>query len=108
MPKKRSPTRTDPEKYDDPLGVDEILPEGEPGHAPQVAIVTGLSDEEDARREIEKHFNPALRFCRNCETYIERDTTDDLEAATNFWCDYCGDILADVGSTPHLRKRGPR
>lgn len=91
-----------PDHYDDPLGVDEILPAGQPIYAPQVAIVTGLSDEEDARREIAKRFNPEMRFCRNCETYAERHSPD---APNHFWCDYCGDILADVGAEPHRRKR---
>lgn len=108
MLKKRSPTRTDPEKYDDPLEIDEILPGGKPIYAPQVAIVTGLSDEEDARRHVALRFNGSIKFCPNCETYTERD--GDLPSAQNnyHWCDYCGDNLREVGTTPRTRKRGIR
>lgn len=96
-----------PDHYDDPLGVDEILPAGQPIYAPQVAIVTGLSDEEDARREIAKRFNPAMKFCPNCETYTERSGEPSVQ--NNYhWCDYCGDNLREVGVSPRKKKFNQR
>lgn len=108
MPKKQSHTGCVPDHYDDPLGVDdEILPEGAPIYGPQVAIVTGLSDEEDARRHMALRFNGSIKFCPNCETFTTRD--GDPAPQNNYhWCDYCGDNLREVGAAPRVRKRGPR
>lgn len=95
------------EPIKDPLGLDELLPEGDPCYAPQVAIVTGLSDEEDARRHLTLRFNPHMRFCPNCETYTER--AGEPDKTNNYhWCDYCGDNLREVGSTPRTRKQPTR
>lgn len=98
--KQRSP---EPTRYDDPLGIDEILPEGNPSYAPQAAIPTGLSDEEDARRHMALRFHPDMRFCPNCETYTIR--TGEPSKENNYhWCHYCGDNLREVGSPPRKKK----
>lgn len=102
----RKPRLPEPTRYNNPLGLDELdelLPEGRPVYAPQVAIVTGLSDEEDARRYMALRFNGDIWFCPNCETYCER--SGDPDTQNNFyWCNYCGDSLRAVGTKPRKRK----
>lgn len=38
----------------------------------QAPIVTGLSDEEDAKRFLAKTFDPNMQFCANCEEYYNK------------------------------------
>jgi hypothetical protein len=97
----RVPNACDPERYDDPLGLSEPLPEGAPAYAPAVpAVVTGLSDDEDARRYLALQFNQDLRFCTNCETYHGPH----VENLHDWWCHYCGDNLRPVGTKPRTKK----
>lgn len=98
--------RTDPDRYADPLGLDDPLPEGKPGYAPSAAlVVTGLSDEEDAARHLALRFNPAVKFCPNCETYVDQDKADPVNRDLHVhWCPYCGDNLREVGVAPRKRK----
>lgn len=66
---------------DDPLELwsVEYVP---PPALPQAPVITGLSDEEDARRHLLYRFGSVLR-CPNCETIYEVSSEDK-------WCDRCG------------------
>lgn len=91
----------DPERYEDPLGMDEIAVDGDQitRVTPAVpVVVTGLSDEEDAARYVAKEFDKNLRFCANCEAYY------DIEHMKYYWCPYCGGNLAPVGTKANKRK----
>jgi len=96
---------TFPDRYDDPLGLDRPAPKDDPICAPQVpAVVTGLSDEDDAARYLALRFNPDLRFCPNCETYHGAAR----EGMHDHWCSYCGDTLRPVGTRPRIKKVAQR
>lgn len=60
-------------------------------------IVTGLSDEEDAQALIARRFDPDLRFCPNCEIYLNSHLT-------GFFCPTCHDTLQMPGTPARRRK----
>lgn len=61
-------------------------------------VITGLSDEEDARRQIALHLDQSVMFCTNCESYWDKSGRD------WHWCQYCGCNLREVGTPPTKRK----
>lgn len=65
-------------------------------------IVTGLSDEVDARRHLDRQFGGPRGFCRNCE--VEYSVVGALAGA---WCPVCFDPLAKPGTAPRRRKYNP-
>jgi hypothetical protein len=100
-------------QYDDPLLLNS--PEGvqiaegahiaEYGTTPVVPIPTGLSDEEDAHRQLALQFGDVL-FCRNCEHYYERATAlpDGGKHVQIAHCPYCADLMFPVGTKPREKK----
>lgn len=87
------------ESYDDPLGLDNPLPDA--AYPPEPVVVTGLSDEEDAARHLALRFNRDLRFCPNCEAIVDVTKMKDPH---HHWCSYCGDTLRPLGTKPRIRK----
>lgn len=83
----------------EPINLDEMFqvpPEWDDVPRPE-PVVTGLSDEEDARRHLARRFNPDLKFCPNCEMIMDAKKT-------GFFCPHCRDTLAEIGTQPRRRK----
>lgn len=55
-----------PEKYADPLGVEDVSPAADLPWE-MLPVRTGLSEEEDAGRFIVEEFNPDAMWCTRCE-----------------------------------------
>lgn len=97
---RRSPRlpRCDPsEHYDDPLDLDNpTVPKTQSSIPPLPLTVTGLSDEDDARRHLALKLDPEILFCPNCETYMGQQPYR--------WCPQCWDTLQLVGTPPRRKK----
>lgn len=87
--------------YRDPLGLDDPVVEPGPTTTVQRPLtITGLSDEEDAARHMELHFDTSVRFCTNCEFYVEV-----LTNAADALCPRCEMyLLWPAGTRPLHRK----
>lgn len=97
--------RSPDEPYDDPLGLDEpLMDELERSDAPiEPLVATGLSDEDDAARNLALRFDPSAGFCRNCEGYYRCDVVDGVTMTT--FCPRCAGFTLYVPGTPPLRAR---